>query len=74
MALLGTLHFNKYLLNWLFVPRNPMEPSALLSYLFMSRKDLQCVALFICLLINHPATPLKSSPRKQFSQVSKTER
>lgn len=32
------------------------------------------MALFICPLISHPATPLKSSPRKQFSQVSKMER
>lgn len=67
-------YVNKYLLNWLFIPRNPLVPSSHLFYLFISRKDLQYVALFICALIHHPATPLKSSPRKQFSQLSRTER
>lgn len=73
-ALLGTAHVSKYLLKWLVVPRNPLEPSSLPFYLFISRKDLWFVSLFTCPLIRHPARPLKSSPRMQFSQVSRTKR
>lgn len=73
-ALLGTEHGSKYLLNWLVVPRNPLEPSSLPFYSFISRKDLQCAALFTCPPTSHPTRPLKSSPRKPFSQVSRMKR
>lgn len=58
-ALLGTEHGSKYLLNWLVVPRNPLEPSSLPFYSFISRKDLQCAVLFTCPPTSHPARPLK---------------